>query len=186
MKCPRGRLKTRTEVIDCQPCDESWICSEWGTCSNGQQTRRCSDEHYCGTLRTKPSERRNCVVPSYHADSPSGYQPPPPARPVIQEPSFFQKYKIPIAVGLGILLLLGLLWFLFYFYKKHHKKTAYNFNELKEWVKKERAMGTSNEDITQILNERTGWSKKEITNAFASLNPANKNNLNSNNLQNKQ
>ena len=49
------------------------------------------------------------------------------------------------------------------------KKVAYNLNELKQWVRKEKEMGTSDEDIRQILKQNTGWADDEIAMAFESL-----------------
>ena len=65
-----------------------------------------------------------------------------------------------------MLVSIGLLLY-FLLHKRQHK--TYNFNELREWIRKEREMGTSKEDIVQILKEQTGWNHKEIIGAFESL-----------------
>ena len=44
-------------------------------------------------------------------------------------------------------------------------------DELKEWIRKEEAMGTSKEDIRTILKDNTGWEDEEIDEAFSELNP---------------
>ena len=49
------------------------------------------------------------------------------------------------------------------------KPAAYNIEELKEWVQKEKEMGTSKEDIETLLTEHTGWSKGEVENKFKEL-----------------
>ena len=46
----------------------------------------------------------------------------------------------------------------------------HDIDELKAWVQKERAAGTSDEDIKQILGKHTGWSDEELAKAFQSLN----------------
>ena len=48
-------------------------------------------------------------------------------------------------------------------------RMVFNADELKEWIKKEQAMGTSNDDIRQILANHTGWKEKEIHEAFSEL-----------------
>jgi uncharacterized membrane protein YgcG len=35
-------------------CQENWQCSAWTTCTNGQQTRTCTDANSCGTINNKP------------------------------------------------------------------------------------------------------------------------------------
>jgi len=95
----------------------------------------------------------------------SGYTPPPYAPPpVIPEPTFWEKYKIPlyiagIVAGGGLLALL--LWLLF-----RTKKKAYNIGDLSNWIGAELRMGTSTEDVKQILREQTGWTGKEVEQAF--------------------
>ena len=42
------------------------------------------------------------------------------------------------------------------------KKIAYNVNELNQWIKKEKEMGTSDVDIRQILKQNTGWTDEEV------------------------
>ncbi len=42
-------------------CVESWECSEWSACVNGEQTRSCFDSNSCGTEQDKPEEFRSCI-----------------------------------------------------------------------------------------------------------------------------
>lgn len=42
-------------------CTENWTCSSWGSCSNNQQTRTCTDNNNCGTTINKPITTQNCV-----------------------------------------------------------------------------------------------------------------------------
>ncbi len=47
-------------------CLEKWVCGNWSSCVNGQQTRTCTDENNCGTTEEKPITLRNCVCePEY-------------------------------------------------------------------------------------------------------------------------
>jgi hypothetical protein len=43
-------------------CKESWVCSQWGDCVDGLQTRECIDENNCGTTENKPSETQTCEL----------------------------------------------------------------------------------------------------------------------------
>ena len=42
-------------------CTPSWSCTSWSTCSNGQQTRTCSDNNNCGTTSGKPATSQSCT-----------------------------------------------------------------------------------------------------------------------------
>jgi hypothetical protein len=44
-------------------CDESWQCTGWSECTNGGQTRQCSDLSVCETFDLKPIEARGCEMP---------------------------------------------------------------------------------------------------------------------------
>ena len=41
-------------------CQESWSCSAWSACTNGAQTRTCTDSKNCGTIANKPAETQTC------------------------------------------------------------------------------------------------------------------------------
>jgi cysteine-rich repeat protein len=163
--------ESRIESVDCDACDESWVCSLWSQCIGGQQTRTCTDEHACGTSRTTPAKTRTCTIPSQTRDTPSPppFVAPPSTPPVVQQPSFMKKFKVPIIVGSSIISLIGLTTLLYFLLRKGKVKKAYNFNDLKTWINQERKMGTSNNDIMQILKEKTGWKHEEIQKAFNSL-----------------
>lgn len=165
----------RQEFKECSQCDESWVCSEWSECSNNLNRRNCFDEHQCDTGLLMPDLQKSC-----QQTIPSGYQPsrisqdmPPPyiAPPQVQPSGFkmfWQDYKLLLILGLLILIILiTIILLLVHFFKPKH--VAYNLDELKVWVRKERAMGTSNEDIRALLKQHTGWKDKEIDAAFESL-----------------
>jgi hypothetical protein len=44
-------------------CTESWNCTTWSTCTDGTQTRTCTDDNSCGTEDDKPIVTRSCTVP---------------------------------------------------------------------------------------------------------------------------
>ncbi len=158
----RCEQKPKNETQACSPCDESWVCSEWNSCSSGTQTRSCADEHGCGTVRTKPITQQACSTGGRIA-----------APPVIRIPApvtltFWDKYKLPIlAGGAALILTIPLLFFL----TKLRKKKAYNINDLANWIKAELNMGTSVQDVKQILKDQTGWASREVESAFQKLQP---------------
>ena len=45
----------------------------------------------------------------------------------------------------------------------------YNTDELKDWIIRERAMGTSDQDIKGILKHHTGWTASDVEAMFAEL-----------------
>ncbi len=170
-RCDSRKL-TKAEVQSCTACEESWVCTSWSACQNGQQTRNCVDEHTCGTMSQKPSLQKSCTAAA-SGPAPVRVQ---PQLPVVQQPqplpvagaSLWDTYKawiiaVPSLVVAMVLLTLGAMHFL------RPKPIEYNVEELKEWVHKEQQMGTSNEDIEEILGQHTGWSKEEMEKMFEEL-----------------
>lgn len=167
-RCNRKPLKSQIEK-DCDKCQESWTCSLWSRCINGRQSRTCTDDHDCGTLEVMPLLETSC-----EKDAPGilpSYTPPTQFPPSIEEPapSFWEKYMWYIIGGISLLLLIIIIIIIVVYvtHKKHH--VIYNFNELRDWIKKERAMGTSDEDIKDILENQTGWSEQEVEKAFSQM-----------------
>jgi len=111
---PKKYRKDVEEVQKCTACDESWACRAtdgdfaWTECSNGMQSRKCTDEHFCGTTLTKPDEQRNCQVEgSRFVSNDPDYAPPlyPEPEPELQQPSFWDSWKAWI-IGMGSSLLM--------------------------------------------------------------------------------
>lgn len=46
-------------------CTEDWDCGDWGSCSNYQQTKTCTDLNHCGTTTNKPATSQYCCEPSW-------------------------------------------------------------------------------------------------------------------------
>ncbi len=163
----------REESQPCQACQESWVCSIWAECSAGIQTRACYDEHLCDTTNNKPAIQKVCkqADPFPPPSRISTQLPPPYIPPPVVQQSFLSKvwnnYKFYIIGGAAAIVLAALV--LLALHLLMPKKVAYNLNELKQWVRKEKEMGTSDEDIRQILKQNTGWADDEIAMAFESL-----------------
>ncbi len=49
-------------------CTESWSCSSWSSCINGQQTRTCTDTNNCGTTLSRPPLSQSCTVSNEKPD----------------------------------------------------------------------------------------------------------------------
>lgn len=41
-------------------CRESWECTEWSNCEEGNQERACSDKNFCNTTIDRPAESKQC------------------------------------------------------------------------------------------------------------------------------
>lgn len=183
-----------TETVSCEACEYDWNCYEWLVCANGRQTRTCVDNHLCGTNAGKPITERPCseekgCIESWHCGDWSvcannrqvrvctdnnlcgTYRDRPLLQQSCQEKvalSFWEKYKWWILGGLILLLLLIIILILL-LTRKHHERVVYNLDELKSWIKKEKAMKTSEEDMRHILAEKTGWVKQEVDKAFGEI-----------------
>lgn len=164
----------KEETQQCETCLESWICSIWAECNAGTQTRACYDEHFCETTANKPALQKGCnQADPFPPPARISTQLPPPfaaQAPAAAKQSFLAKlwdnYKIYIIGGAAAILLAVIVLLAIHFFAP--KKVAYNLNELKQWVRKEKEMGTSDADIRQILKQNTGWSDEEIGTAFDS------------------
>ncbi len=45
-----------------EACIENWNCTEWTNCTDGEQTRTCTDLNDCKTEKNKPEEIQECEV----------------------------------------------------------------------------------------------------------------------------
>jgi len=45
-----------------EECTELWECTAYSPCSDGKQTRTCTDKNSCGTVENKPDTERACVT----------------------------------------------------------------------------------------------------------------------------
>lgn len=166
---------TKLEARECQPCSESWVCEAWNNCQNRIQTRNCIDENSCGTAAFKPESQQSCSSgQSQQTTRPLPTTAPPQKEQpsAVAEKTFWQTNKaIIVGSGLGLLVLIIVAILVQHLMK--HPKVVYNFDELKNWVRKEKSLGTSKEDIKQILHEHTGWKEEEIESAFMELKETN-------------
>lgn len=167
----------KIENTSCTPCAESWICTEWSSCISNQNTRACVDEHACGSAALKPAQQKSCQQVAVSGPQPVRVTPQLPA-PVVQRPqpivsppapaevSFWTKYRsFIIAIPSALIIVVLIVFTVAHFLKP--KQVVYNTDDLKTWIAQEKAMGTSNQDIAQILSQHTGWSKEEIAQTFA-------------------
>jgi hypothetical protein len=54
--CTAARNSTETPT-----CEENWVCDGWTTCSNGLQTRICTDSNSCETTLNQPVTSQSCT-----------------------------------------------------------------------------------------------------------------------------
>ncbi len=55
-------MATIGEEITNVPCTPNWNCTSWSSCSNGVQSRTCSDTNNCGTTSSKPATSQTCIT----------------------------------------------------------------------------------------------------------------------------
>lgn len=58
--CADGYEEVDGECVAIEECNPNWECGSWGSCSNGEQTRDCSDINSCGSEGGLPDESRAC------------------------------------------------------------------------------------------------------------------------------
>lgn len=51
------------DCIGHEVCLEDWTCGNWSACSEGIETRMCTDQNRCGTEAEKPLETQPCATP---------------------------------------------------------------------------------------------------------------------------
>ena len=175
-QCRKPNVKIENQSCVCQ---ESWECSAWSSCVMGKNTRICRDGRKCGTVISKPVESKGCqeTVPEYVAPQQT-YQPPVQqyeapkvTSPDEQKPesTFWDQYSSWVMGGLtGLLFIVILVLSVLHFTKKSPQVT-FNYDELKDWIKKERDAGTSDTDIEVILAQNTGWTKEEVEKIFSEM-----------------
>ncbi|MBU1975834.1 MAG: hypothetical protein KKG59_05510 [Nanoarchaeota archaeon] len=79
-------------------CLPDWQCTVWSACTEGTQTRTCTDANVCGTDEGRPAESQSCTV-----DPPPAPPPPPPdsgSSPVLfkgsSSPTIFKGSSSPV------------------------------------------------------------------------------------------
>ena len=180
------KKEPKTEVRECLPCEESWICSEWSSCYNSVQKRTCVDEHYCTTKTYQPSAQKACSATVAAGPAPKSISndiPPPSfdqfsSQPDVEQPApvaskfsfqnIWDDYMVWILSGVGGLIILVIVILLILHFVRA-KPVVFNHDELQDWIKKERSMGTSDDDIREILADHTGWKEEEVQKAFSDL-----------------
>jgi len=46
-----------------ESCNEDWTCGAWSSCTNGSETRSCTDANSCGTTLSRPPVTQSCIMP---------------------------------------------------------------------------------------------------------------------------
>lgn len=165
-KCPNKKPDQKNLIQSCAACQESWTCTAWSECDAGMQTRECSDDSLCGTNLLMPDTTRGCEVPEEEFPKQPSTQPPKPAgKPILPQvtakvSSFWENYQFWI-IGIPLLLLLVVLLVVL-LRVLFRKKLIYDEKEVQQWAKKERAAGTSLEDVKEIIKQYTNWPREKI------------------------
>ena len=187
----RCNRDSKVEVRSCVECAESWVCDGWSVCAAGKQTRTCTDEHHCGTITSKPVLQQSCQMPvTKQPYTQTGQQQQTqtqkPQTQVKQQQTQVQQptqkfsmkkiwtdYKPYVIAVPSLLIFINLLIFfvLHARKKKTSKAMTYDPIELENWVEAERAEGTSDDDIVEILAGHIGWSKEQVLKSFSHVFP---------------
>jgi|GEM_PF-4377074 len=63
LTCTASCTFNRTQCVSggSHGCTEDWECTAWTNCIDGKQTRVCSDDNECGTIKYKPETARTCT-----------------------------------------------------------------------------------------------------------------------------
>jgi hypothetical protein len=172
--------KPKVEERACAECIESWTCSSWSDCKSGKNTRTCTDQNYCKSIKLKPELQKKCDdVPGPAPISKT--KTPPPKKPFISKelPGASAGFSIKdfwndnmglilgIVGGLVGLALIIVLVIHFFVKPKEHK--VHNYDELKKWIEMESAAGTSDTDIHEILAQETDWPDEDVAEVFREL-----------------
>ncbi len=159
-QCDPNKLIDLTTERDC--CIESWQCSSWGSCSDGKQTRTCSDNNDCDTEFSKPEETRTCEKPSAIL-------------------ALWWLWLLIVLIGVFVVLFATKVIPLPGFLKGKAKKsgvssisglgisTGAESNELTGYIEQALNYGLSKSEIEQKLKD-AGWPQDSIDKAFRSAN----------------
>jgi plastocyanin len=175
-----GCIANKTEVKTCENCTESWVCTEWSSCSFGKQTRSCADEHICSTFLLKPNVEKICKEPvvSYYDEEPIETKVLPENYETEEFSEFddfaafkeqqisspatsklvWDDYKLPVIISSSLILVVIIILLLYLLIIKPKKKAA---SQIKNYIREQRRKGFSNKKIHDLLAE-TGWKEKDI------------------------
>lgn len=139
-ECLSAPTNTQTDTSQTTVCNPLWDCAAWGTCTNGIQTRTCTDKNNCNKLTGKPQEKQACVSttpytpqkpveqPGVPEIEPGPIIPPEEEQPiVVKTPTILdiiKKFVWIIASAIGAILIIGLVLAFIVFKKKPAKITA--------------------------------------------------------------
>ena len=188
----RCRKGVKTETRECSGCTENWECQAWGACTNNLQRRHCIDVNACGSAQLIPEIERSCSAgggasgalrdlfssdgsqQTYGGQGTSGSRGVSSTQGKVGEGvvgqvvGFFKDYW-PFVAG-GVVLVLVLLGVIVVLKKRGERgKAAYNYDDLRGWVAKQRSMGVNDSEIRGILKQNTGWNDGEVNEAFGDL-----------------
>ncbi|MEK6845546.1 MAG: hypothetical protein AABY26_02200, partial [Nanoarchaeota archaeon] len=130
-----GCEKKKYETKNCTSCDESWVCTQWSACANGQQSWTCTDEHKCGTAKLKPALKRTCDMKAVAVPI-AGKNAPPSKKAAVGEESisagiksdFWEDYKYYLLGGVAfVVLLFAVLVVMLLLHR--HRHVSYNTDE---------------------------------------------------------
>lgn len=129
-------MQVTDQVI--QECVENWNCLQWSACSNGVQSRTCTDLNSCGSTLLRPDLVQGCTSAAVNTK-----------QTVVEESTVVKPVEVPeqsnivyvIVIVLGSALMLG--GGVVYFWKRYNKK-------LENQIKEEKPVGTEVKSEVQV------------------------------------
>lgn len=154
-------------------CAEEWICSQWSECTNGQQTRTCTDSNNCGTTNNKPGESQSCgsgtTQPAPETEDTSKTEKNLGAanktsettgKEESDESTFFSGLKLKIIIIALLFLIAGIIMF-FFFKKKTSASEQPSYGVIEE-QKKEETKTVTEELKPSVPIEKVKLPPKEV------------------------
>lgn len=175
-----GKTRHRDTTLAPGFCISRWVCTGYGECLNGVQTRTCIKEMPCNDSSIKPPERVACgTVQSAATGTDNSFESQTTTTPVVKKDFDDSKMIIieeePKGISLPyvifFLILLLILFGLAYLYYEHlmaRKIMAQPYKEnktLDKYIKETLKKGFRKKDVQEALIKK-GWDKDEVNAYF--------------------
>jgi hypothetical protein len=171
-----GNTQRAPRQVGSSGCAPTWVCNEWSACTNGEQTRTCTDKWNCA--KGTSTEKQSCIVKTVKpktqkpqqvvqqvVDTPRPTEPIYHPEPEEEDPSYWWVYTI-----LAVLIVGGIIYLIYFLMHKNyntmpediHKKIhGKALTEMKKSVEGLVAKGFSKEEIKLVLKKK-GWEESVI------------------------
>ncbi|MFA6461026.1 MAG: hypothetical protein WCV90_02070 [Candidatus Woesearchaeota archaeon] len=154
-------------------CTESWTCSEWSECVDGQKLRVCKDQRNCKTTFNKPVDKQVCteeipIIPVVKTTAVTPKKPSdlPKTTTTTTSSSFPWMW---IIIGAVILIALIVTIILVALRTKPQPVDDHFTNSFRSWIEQQHQRNISDEQSKQLLLQQ-GWQASQVEDAFNRIN----------------